>query len=398
MVNEVLDAVRGEALKALDRAAPYGPDIDVREYLGLRVREPAKLEIGRVEGVGIDLRRARRTAMYMQVDGRVVESLSRLSGVEVTTVEDFIGNYPDIAKELLWRLIKPGQDKYTAIAALKGVGGYYVRVKRGVKVSEPIQTCLFMASEGLQAPHNLVILEEGAEATIVTGCTIMPEVFGLHAGITEFYVMEGAKLSYVMIHAWNRGTHVRPRSAALLEDGASMVMYYMNLSRVKTLQTYPKVILKGDGSKVYASSMVLGRGDSVVDVGTEAVMVGDAASELVSRFVVKDESRAWARARVSGVRGRGHIECKGLILSSRAALYSVPELGGTGRDVMLTHEASIGRIAEEEIAYLVSKGFSREEAEELIVRGFMNVEVRGLTGRMESYVKNVVRLMSRAAM
>ena len=65
---------------------------------------------------------------------------------------------------------------------------------------------------------------------------------------------------------------------------------------------------------------------------------------------------------------------------------------------MLTHEASIGRIAEEEIAYLVSKGFSREEAEELIVRGFMNVEVRGLTGRMESYVKNVVRLMSRAAM
>ena len=92
--------------------------------------------------------------------------------------------------------------------------------------------------------------------------------------------------------------------------------------------------------------------------------------------------------------GRGHIECKGLILSQGAELYSVPELGGIGAGAMLTHEASIGKVAEEEILYLMSKGFTREEAEEIIVRGFMGVEIKGVTPRIRTYITNILKLMS----
>lgn len=108
---------------------------------------------------------------------------------------------PDEARNYVWRLIDPAMDKYTAIAALRGVGGYFIRVKENTRVEDPVMTCLFMSIGGLQAPHNIAVVEKDAEVTIYTGCTIAPESLGLHVGITEYYVEEGATLRYVMVHS-----------------------------------------------------------------------------------------------------------------------------------------------------------------------------------------------------
>ena len=397
-LNEWLKLIKERASRAINKQSAYGPDIDIEKLTSKKVAAAAEIELKRVEDVGIDLERAERTAFYMQLDDSIIKVQSRLPGVEIRPLHDFIlSNFED-AREYVWKIVRPDVDKYTAIAALRGTGGYFVRVKPGVKVDDPIQTCFYMAGKIIQAPHNVIVLEEGAEATIIAGCTIMPEVAGLHAGITEVYVKEGARLNYVMVHAWNRVAHVRPRSAVRLYENAEVVSYYMNLSSVRTLQTYPKYYIAGSGGKVYSASIVLGRANSILDVGAEVVLESDGMAEVISRFIVRDKAKAWARARITGNAGKGHIECKGLILSQQAELYSVPELGGIGAGAMLTHEASIGKVAEEEILYLMSKGFTREEAEEMIVRGFMNVEVRGVTPKIKAYITNILKLMSKRSL
>jgi hypothetical protein len=390
--------VSDRASKAVNKPSPIGPDIDLRQYLEYE-GVPGKVRADRIQQVGIDLAKAMRSAYYLQIDNKVVGYLSRLPGVEITTIEDVINNQPDIAKEYIFKLIPPDKDKYVALVALKGKGGYFIRVKKNVKVDQPIQTCLFMSSGGFQAPHNIIILEEGASANVLTGCTIMPESFGLHAGMTEFYVGRNARLSYIMVHAWNRVTHVRPRSAANLGDNAEMISYYMNLSNVKTLQMFPTIYLSGEGSKVYSSSILLSRGDSYLDVGSEAVLNAyGSKAELVARVVSKDISYTIARARLVGNAGKGHIECKGLVLDDSAKLITVPELKANSTKVELTHEASIGKIAEEAILYLVSRGLKKEEAEALIVRGFMNIEIKGLNETLKNYIKGVLDLMAKASL
>ncbi len=395
---DVLTPMQLERVKAaLAKPALYGPDIDVRDYL-LAEGPAAEVEVDeeRIREVGIDLERAKRTGYFMQIDSESVRYMSRLPGVEVMSIEEALEREPEVSR-LIWKLVDPAADKYTAVAALRGRGGYFVRVKKGVKMEEPVQTCLFMVKGGLQAPHNIIYVEEGAHARVLTGCTIMPESFGLHAGITEVYLERGARLDYVMIHAWSRGTHVRPRTGVLAGEGAEVVTYYINLSTVRTLQTYPRYILR-DGARLHSVSLILGRGSSIIDVGAKAALGGRrAAAEILSRVVARDSSKVVARARVEGAFGRGHVECKGLVLSDVARVEAVPELGAVGRGVTLTHEASIGKLSEEAIAYLMSKGFSREEAESILVRGFMNVELVDLGPQLTAYVRNLMNLLARAA-
>ncbi|MCX8196547.1 MAG: SufD family Fe-S cluster assembly protein [Acidilobaceae archaeon] len=387
------EAVRERAKAALHRPSPYGPDLDVTSFEpGLSAGEP---EPELVSQTGLDLERAKREAMYVQVDQALVKYFSKVPGVEVKCLERLLEEEPDVAKEYLWRLLDPATDKYTAIAALKGAGGYFVRVKRGAKVEVPVQACMFIRSSSLQAPHNLVIVEEGAEATIHIGCLTMPEAAALHAAMSEIYVERGARLKMIMVHAWNAVTHVRPRTVIKVEEGGELLSYYMNLSKVKSLQTYPLVKL-APGARAYIASIILGRGGAEIDVGTK-VELEDASAEIVSRVLARDSSRVYARALLSGPSGQGHIECSGLMLSDEARIVMYPELDAKGPRARLTHEASIGKLSEEEINYLISKGFSREEAEGILVRGFMNVELSFLPERLQKYVSSVLDVMKKMA-
>jgi len=136
---------------------------------------------------------------------------------------------------------------------------------------------------GLQAPHNVVIVEEGAEAVVYTGCVIAPEAVGLHVGISEFYVLPRAELRFIMLHDWNKAAHVRPRTGVLVEEGGEYVGYYANLSAVKPLQTSPRIWL-GEDARTHTVSILLGAGDAEIDVDTAALLESPgAAAELVKR-------------------------------------------------------------------------------------------------------------------
>lgn len=391
------EKIRERAKAALNKPAPHGPDVDVTQFGDGRTPTSEEAVAAVANKVGVSMG---APAYYIQGDSAYFRYLSRIPGVEVYRVEEFADAYPDLAREYLWRLVPPDLDKYTAVAALRGVGGYVIRVKAGAKVRDPILACLSIVRGGLQAPHNVVIVEEGAEAVVYTGCVIAPEVVGLHVGISEFYVLRGAKLRYIMVHNWTKAAHVRPRTGVLVEEGGEYVGYYANLQEVNSLQTSPRIVLR-EGAKAHATSILLGLGSAQIDVGTTAVLEGDgAAVELTTRALAADRSNITMRALVEAHKpSRGHVECSGLLLSGSADIVTIPQLAAYHQDAMLTHEASIGRLAEEEINYLQAKGFTYEEAVSLLVRGFVTTDIyRYLPEQARRYVESIEKVIVEKAM
>jgi len=152
-------------------------------------------------------------------------------GVIVLPTKEALLRKP-FARELSWKLVGPTKDKYTAFAYLYGGEvGYFIYVPPGVKVPVPIYTCLSITSNNVvQTAHNIVYVDEGAEAHLVTGCAIPHGVKdGVHIGISEFYIAKNAKLTFTMLHAWAEGLHVRPRTVVKVEEGGEIHKLLCNL-------------------------------------------------------------------------------------------------------------------------------------------------------------------------
>ncbi len=396
------------ARKALSKPAPYGPDVDLSKYDVLNPRriEPAEiLEQERVRDASGRLGftpEIVRKAGYVQVNeaylaSALVESLRKQGVIVMSTAEAL--RKLDIAREVAWTLIRPDTDKYVATAYLYGrEQGYFIYVPPGVKVRTPIYTCLLI-TRGMTAQllHNIIYVADGAEANVVTGCSIAGlHAEALHIGVSEFFVGKDAKLTFAMIHAWSKGAVVRPRTAVKVAEGGRYVSYYMIYSAVHSLQSYPKVIL-GRNASTSLYSIISGEGEGIYDVGSSATLAAPGSSaEIISRNLAKGRSRVVARAEIVGESGpsKGHIECMGLILSDTAYISTVPLLDSRNPEATLTHEAAIGKIGEDQLTYLMSKGFSEEEARALIIRGFLSVEAPDLPPQVKLSVDRVTELIS----
>lgn len=372
-----------EVKKALEKPAPYGPDIDLYKYkledaVVEELREVDPQAASAAPRVGLNPEKL----MYVQVNERALytamaKALSKY-GVLVLPTREALEKYPR-ARELAWRLVNPAADKYTAAAYLYGGEvGYFIYVPPNTAVPTPIYSCLAVTSNNVvQFAHNIVYVDEESEVNVVTGCAIPHGVYnGVHVGISEFYVARSAKLTFTMVHAWAEGLHVRPRTVVSVDEGGEYVSYYVTYSPVASIQTYPSVHLK-KGARAYLASIIASSKAGVYDVGSKGVLEEQHSSvEVVSRVVAKDESSVYARAEIEALESdtKGHIECLGLLLSPRATISSVPVITSRKQGALLSHEAAIGIIAQREIDYLMSKGFKEEEARAVLVRGFMNID------------------------
>jgi Fe-S cluster assembly scaffold protein SufB len=232
--------------------------------------------------------------------------------------------------------------------------------------------------------HNIVIAEEGSELHVITGCTTSPSVkTGLHVGISEFFVGKNATLSFTMIHNWAEDMVVRPRSVARVEEGATYLNNYICMKGVRSIQMYPTTQLVGEGAVARFYSIVVGTPGSEYDLGARIVLnqPGNRA-EIVARTITNG-SKMIARGQLIGkVPGiKAHLECRGLILKG-GTMQAIPELEGHADGVEMSHEAAVGRINQEEILYLMSRGLSEDEATATIVRGFLNVDIPGLPAEL----------------
>jgi len=348
------------------------------------------------EATGIEETERHRSGSFFQLDESAVfaKVISRFKGqMEIMDTKDALEKY-DWLYDYYWKLVDRDKDKYTKKADEEFMGGYFLRILKGKKITVPIQSCMYISKQRFrQNVHNIIIAEPRSEVQIITGCTISEDIGAAeHIGISEFYVKKGANLTFTMIHNWNRETKVRPRSAALVEDNASFISNYVILKPVKDLQMYPVATCVGKNSVARFSNLLHAEKKSIMDVGSKVELLGDGSrAEVISRAIAKDNSKIIARGLLQSKNPtvKAHLECRGLLLGDKSAIHAIPELIATGEGVDMSHEAAVGKIAEKEILYLMSRGLTRDEATALIIRGFLDTRILHLPSALDNMIKGL---------
>ena len=395
-----MSGIEEKARKARDKKAAYGTDVNLESYQSEakpqeRVEDLEDLP-GVVKeaalGVGVKLD-AEASGEYVQMDQTPVVAKSLYEGVEIMDMVSALDKY-DFLQDYWWKLVAPDADKYTADVAQAPPAGYFIRAKKGMKTVFPVKSCLYLGSSNLnQRVHNVIIAEEGSELHVITGCTTPSHVDrGLHIGVSEFFIQKDAKVSFTMIHSWGKEVEVRPRTGITIAEGGSLSNNYILLKPVKTIQTFPTATLAGRGAVASFNSVIYSTMGNI-DIGSNVFLDGpDTSAESISR-VVSVGGEVIARGRMTGrVPGaRAHMECVGLLLSEKGRIYSIPELDGQSRDLDMSHEAAVGRISEEELEYLMARGLSSDEATSVIVRGFLDVEIKGLPEDLKQEIKKITQ-------
>ncbi|MEM2927181.1 MAG: SufD family Fe-S cluster assembly protein [Candidatus Bathyarchaeia archaeon] len=394
--------LRKRAEKAREKPAPFGPDLDLslydphpRELQKTSLTSLSKEEQRALLEAGIDPFEANRSGSYLQMNRSVVFCQTKAEGLEILSTEEALRRYDWLESQYWWKALEVDEDKYTSFVELNWQRGYFIRVLPGVKILRPVQACLFLAEESVaQAVHNIIIVEPGAELHVVTGCLVAPALkSGLHIGVSEFYVKRGGRLSFTMIHNWGEGVAVRPRTATIVEDGGTFLSNYICLRPVKSLQMYPTTYLRGEGSIALYNNLLLAMPGSSIDVGGRVFLEASGSRAEVRTRAITKGGDIWTRGHLIGMAPgvRAHLECQGLILSPSGLIKAIPELEGRVPDVQLSHEASIGKIAKEEIEYLMTRGLSYEEAKAIIVRGFMRIREEALPQELQRLIDEAVK-------
>jgi hypothetical protein len=399
-----------DAEKAKDKKAAIGQDITIENFtkedksaheLIDEIGDVSKKTKGDLLKVGIDAEENERSGSFLQFDQSNVFSSSSSDSVELMNLESAIDKYSWV-KDYLWQVVKPDADKYTARTALREQeedvkSGYFVRSLPGTKEIFPIQTCMFIADENvMQTAHNIIIAEENSELHLITGCATGDDVASaLHVGVSEFYLKPGAKITFTMVHNWAEQVEVRPRTGVKLYDDSTYINNYILTSPVKSIQSYPTAFCDGKNSRAVFQSIQSGQKDSIIDVGSRALLNGKgSAAEVISRAVSNDESQIFSRGHLAGLVPdvKGHLECHGLVLADDSRIYAVPELEASAANLEMSHEAAVGKIDEEEIYYLTSRGLSEEEATSMIVRGFLSMDITGLPDELANETQRMIDL------
>lgn len=402
--------LREKAEKAKEKVAGLGPDINLEDFE--RTPVPHKYladedmcalpqqEQARLLMAGLDPFKKERGGTFFQKDTSVVHCEAKQEGVEVIPIRTALETY-DWIWDYYWKLVAVDADKYTAAVELDLHDGYVIRALPGSKSIYPIQACLYIDKDGLQQNvHNIIIAEEDAELHIITGCSTSPHLKrGAHVGISEFFVKKNAKLSFTMIHNWAEDMVVRPRSVAQVETGGLFLNNYICMKPVRSLQMYPTTYLVGEDAVARFYSIIVGSPGSEYDVGGRIFLKhrGNRA-EIVAR-TISNGGKIIARGDLIGEVPdiKAHLECRGLILNG-GVIHAIPELRGYVDGVELSHEAAVGKIAQEEIAYLMSRGLGEDEATSTIVRGFLSVDIPGLPPQLKAEIDRAIETSDRDVM
>ncbi len=364
-----------------------------RAQVVTNLSELDKEEILRLKKTGVDLDAKNRIGTFLQTNCGVVSCNCEVKGVEMLPITEALKSY-DGLKDYYWKLIDPDKDAFTRETRDHLDNGYFIRAKAGQKVVYPLQTCLYIRNDKVaQRVHNIVVAEEGSELHIITGCTTHPHLTsGLHIGISEFYVKKDAKLIFTMVHNWAEEVYVRPRTAIVVEEGGTFLSNYVSLKGVKSVQAFPTCTLKGKGAIARFNSVIVAPEGSHIDTGSRIVLEApETRGEIISR-TISYGGHIVARGHLVGKAPeiKAHLECQGLMLAEKGVIHAIPELEAHVADVDMSHEAAVGKIAKEEIEYLMARGLSEEEATSTIVRGFLNVKIEGLPKELDEELQQAV--------
>ncbi|WP_195267806.1 Fe-S cluster assembly protein SufB [Eubacterium sp. 1001713B170207_170306_E7] len=320
-------------------------------------------------------------------------------GVVYTDMESALkGKYAGMVKKHFMKLVPPTDHKFAALHGAVWSGGSFVYVPPGVSVTIPLQSYFRLNAPGAgQFEHTLIIVDEGASLHFIEGCSAPKySVANLHAGCVELYIGKNARLRYSTIENWSKNMYNLNTKKAKVEKGGTIEWVSGSFgSHISYL--YPMSILDGEGARTEFTGVTFAGKGQNLDTGTKVVHnAPDTSSYVNTRSISKDGGISTFRSAIvvtaKAAKSKSAATCESLMLDSRSRSDTVPAMDIRTQDADIGHEAQIGKISDEAVFYLMSRGISEEEAKAMIVSGFADNVSKELPLEYAVEMNNLIRL------
>ncbi len=305
-------------------------------------------------------------------------------GVIFVSIEDGLKEYPDLFREYFATVIPPTDNKFAALNSAVWSGGSFIYVPPGVKLDIPLQAYFRINAEAVgQFERTLIIVDEGASVHYIEGCTApIYDKNSLHSGVIEIIVKKNGRMRYTTVQNWSNNVFNLVTQRALAYEGATMEWVDSNLGSRITMK-YPAVIMLGERAHGEILSMAFAGRGQIQDAGGKVIHAAPGtSSKIISKSISKDGGRASYRGLLKvtpGAHGsKSQVVCDALLLDPDSRSDTYPYIEIAEDDVEVGHEASVSKINEEQLFYLMSRGIAEDEAMSMIVGGFIEPLVKEL--------------------
>ena len=320
-------------------------------------------------------------------------------GVVYTDMESALhGEYAEMVHKYFMKLVTPRDHKFAALHGAVWSGGSFVYVPKGVQVSIPLQSYFRLNAKGAgQFEHTLIIVDEGASLHFIEGCSAPKyNVANLHAGCVEIFVGEGARVRYSTIENWSKNMYNLNTKRARVEKGGT-IEWVSGSFGSHTGCLYPMSVLQGEGARMEFTGITFAGAGQDLDTGAKVVHAApNTTSHISTKSIARDGGVSNFRSSVvvlpNAKGSKSSVSCESLMLDDRSRSDTIPAMDIRCDAVDVGHEAKIGRISEEAIFYLMSRGMTEEDARALIVGGFAEPIAKELPLEYAVEMNNLIHL------
>jgi len=303
-------------------------------------------------------------------------------GVIFLDMDVALQQHPELVKEYFMKCVPATDHKFAALHGAVWSGGTFLYIPKGVKVRDPLQAYFRMNAKNMgQFEHTLIVVEDGANVHYIEGCSA-PKYgsHALHAGLVEIFVKDGATCRYSSVENWSRDTYNLNTKRAIVQKDATMEWIGGNMGSGVTM-LYPCSVLVGEGARCDHMAIAFANAGQWQDTGAKVFhMAPHTSSKVTSKSISKGGGVAVYRGQLK-IAPHAHdctanVECDALLLDDISRTDTIPDIQIRNNDVTIAHEATVGKLSEEDIFYLTSRGIPEEEARAMIVNGFIEPIVR----------------------
>lgn len=320
-------------------------------------------------------------------------------GVIYTDLESAMrGPKAELVEKYFMKAVPPTDHKFAALHGAVWSGGSFVYVPEGVSVEIPLQSYFRLNAPGAgQFEHTLIIVDKGAYLHFIEGCSAPKyNIANLHAGCVEIFVGEGARVRYSTIENWSKNMYNLNTKRAIVEKGGT-IEWVSGSFGSHTSYLYPMSVLKGDDSRMEFTGITFAGNGQDLDTGAKVVHIGkNTSSHISTKSIARDGGisnfRSEVVVRKDATDSRSSVSCESLMLDDQSRSDTIPVSDISNSQVDIGHEARIGRISEDAVFYLMSRGLSEDEAKALIVGGFAEPIAKELPVEYAVEMNNLINL------
>jgi len=305
-------------------------------------------------------------------------------GVIFCDMDTALREYPELVRAYFGRLIPPGDNKFSALNSAVWSGGSFIYVPPGVKVEMPLQAYFRINAENMgQFERTLIIADEGSEVHYIEGCSApVYSTDSLHSAVVEIVVKQSARVTYTTIQNWSSNVYNLVTKRALVEAEGHMEWIDGNIGSRLTMK-YPAVILAGPKASGEVLSVAYAGKGQHQDAGAKMTHAApETTSKIVSKSISKDGGRTSYRGLVRvedhAYGCKSHVQCDALILDDESVSDTYPYMEVGSADAVIGHEATVSKVADDQLFYLMSRGLTEEQAMSMVVNGFIEPITRTL--------------------